>query len=245
MKEGIKFTYNALVGEHISLMKKDSENKFYKVILETPFLLKLTGDVKNKKVLDLGCGPGIHAKILTKKGAKLTGIDSSVVSINLARKEAPQAEFFIGDIEKLPFNSEEFDIVFSAMVIGHLKNWDKVFNEVHRVLKKKGIFVFSNYNPFKEVVKKNKWKGKVFRVIENYFDEKVFYGIWGNGNKTFRISHHHKTYGTIIKTIINNGFEIIDYEDCKPPKSAKKKYPKLYEKTINVPNFCVWKVKKI
>lgn len=244
MRDQIKVAYDQLAEDYYKLRKKESNIKFYKEILENPFLFKLIGNVKNKNVLDLGCGPGIHAKILTKKGAKVIGIDNSNVSIEIAKKESPKSKFFVGDIEKLPFNSKKFDIVFSAMVIGHLKNWNKTFKEVNRVLKKNGIFVFSIYNPFKEVLNKKKWMFKKFRIIENYFDERTFYNTWGEENKKFIVSHHHKTYSTIIKYIINNGFEINDYEDCKPPKSAEKKYPKAYKETINVPNFCVWKVKK-
>jgi len=244
MKIQVKQAYDGLAEHYLKLRKEDTSVKFYKEILETPYLLKLLGNVKNKEILDLGCGPGVHAKILTKKGAKVTGIDNSSASINLAKIESPGSKFLVGDIEKLPFNSNEFDVVFSAMVIGHLKGWNKLFNEVNRVLKKDGIFVFSIYNPFKEVVIKKEWEGKEFRVIENYFDEKLIYDDWKAENKKFKVSHHHKTYGTIIKTLVKHGFELIDYEDCKPPKSAKKKYPEKYDETINIPNFCVWKLKK-
>jgi len=244
MKRQIKIAYDKLAEEYLALRKEDSSVKFYKEVLETPFLLKLVGDVKNKHVLDLGCGPGVHARMLAEKGAKVIGIDNSAVSIRLAKKESPKSRFYIGDIERLPFASKSFDVVFSAMVIGHLKDWNRTFKEVNRVLRNDGTFVFSIYNPFREVVNKKEWKGEEFRVIENYFDEKTICDAWGNGNKKFVVSHHHKTYGTIIKFIIKNGFEIIDYEDCRPPKWAKQKYPKAYNETINIPNFCVWKMIK-
>jgi len=244
MKNKIKKVYDELAEDFLHERKQDNPSKFYKEILETPTLLKLTGNVKNKKVLDLGCGPGIHAKILTKKGAKVIGIDYSKESIRLAKIESPKSLFFVGDIEKLPFESHKFDIIFSAMVIGHLKDWNKVLNEVHRVLKENGTFVFSIFNPFKEVSTKVTWKGKTFKVIDHYFKERIYYNDWIHKNKKFVISHHHKTYGTIIKLLVKHKFELIDYEDCKPPISVKNKYPYEYEKTINIPNFCVWKFKK-
>ena len=244
MKKQIKEAYDELGEHYLKLRKKDSFVKFYKEILEDPYLFKLVGNVKNKKVLDLGCGPGLHAEKLTKKEAKVTGIDNSKNSIKTAKLESPKSKFFIGDIEKLPFKSNEFDIVFSAMVIGHLKNWNNVLKEVNRILKKNGIFVFSIHNPFKELLVKMKCGNKKFKVIEEYFNERLIYGEWKNETKKYIVSHHHKTYGTIIKLLIKYGFEILDYEDCKPPKNAKKKYPKHYNDTINVPNFCVWKVRK-
>lgn len=244
MKQSTKKVYDELAGEYFKLRKSETNIKFYKEILETPYLLKMIGRPKGKRVLDLGCGPGVHAELLAKMGAKVTGIDNSVASINIARKESPKSEFVLGDIERLPFASNTFDIVLSAMVLGHLKRWDKALREVKRVLKNNGTFVFSISNPFKEVMKKVEWKGKEFRVAENYFDERILSDVWGEGDKKATVLHHHKTYGTIIKAIIRNGFDIVDYEDCKPPKSAKLKYPKAYEKTINVSNFCVWKLRK-
>jgi ubiquinone/menaquinone biosynthesis C-methylase UbiE len=244
MKKQIKEAYSELAEHYTKLRKEDSPVKFYKEILETPVFVKLLGNIKDKKILDIGCGGGIHAKLLAAKGAKVIGIDNVPKSIELAKIESPKSKFFVGDVEKLPFKSNQFDIVFSAMVIGHLKNWNKVLGEVNRVLKKNGTFVFSVHTPFKEVSVKKKWKGKKFRVIENYFDERLIYDEWGNGEKKYAVTHHHKTYGTIIKLLIKHGFEIIDYEDCKPPKSAEKKYPKQYNEILNMPNFCVWKVEK-
>ena len=44
-------------------------------------------NVKNKKVLDLGCGSGLYVKKLVKKGAKVKGIDLSPALINFAKIE--------------------------------------------------------------------------------------------------------------------------------------------------------------
>ena len=43
-------------------------------------------EIKNKKILDIGCGGGILSEELSKMGAKVTGIDSSKKSINIAKE---------------------------------------------------------------------------------------------------------------------------------------------------------------
>ena len=53
--------------------KKYPQGWFYNEMLEMPSTLELLGNVKGKKILDFGCGTGIYAKILTKKGAKVSG----------------------------------------------------------------------------------------------------------------------------------------------------------------------------
>jgi len=244
MKRAIRDVYDALAEPYAQLRKEGNELAFYKDLLEKPYLYKLLGGVRGKRVLDLGCGTGVHARELTKRGAIVTGIDNSEPSLALARLDSPDLTFVFGDVEKLPFKNSSFDVLLSAMVLGHLPRWDRVLGEVHRVLKRKGIFVFSSYNPFKEVQVKRVHAGEAFRVIEDYFTERTIASEWENGDDSFTITHHHKTYATIIKALIASGFRIVDYEDCKPPKRARTRYPNEYAKTSAMPNFSVWKLVK-
>ena len=57
-------------------------NGFY----ERPAMTKLAGDVRNRRILDAGCGSGPLAKALRDRGANVTGFDSSEAMISLARK---------------------------------------------------------------------------------------------------------------------------------------------------------------
>ncbi|MBI2630469.1 class I SAM-dependent methyltransferase [Candidatus Pacearchaeota archaeon] len=237
--------YNILAEEYYQSRKdKKGTSYFYNQLLEMPTTLKLLGNIRGKKVLDLGCGPGIYAKVLSEKGASVKGIDISEKSIEIAKKEAPHAEFIIGDAEKLPYKNFEFDIVLSPLMLGHLKSWNKVLSEIYRVLKKGGLFIFSYHNPVTEKNIKHNWFFKRFRELNGYFEEERIIKIWEKENKNFEMIHYHKTYSTIIKLLVAHRFEIIDYEDCKPLLESKESYPKDYKKTINYPTFCVWKVKK-
>jgi ubiquinone/menaquinone biosynthesis C-methylase UbiE len=225
-----------------SRKNKFGNSYFYNENLEMPTTFKILGNVKGKKILDLGCGPGLYAKKLSNMGAKVKGIDISKDIVRIAKEENPSLDLIVGDAEKLPYKNSEFDIVLATLVLGHIPQWDKVLNEINRVLKNKGIFIFSSYNPVTEKTKRTKWFFRKFYEIKDYFKEG--WRFTNFGKKDFKKIHHHKTYGTIIKLIIRHGFEILDYEDCKPLKSAEKLYPKQYKKTINAPHFCVWKLRK-
>jgi len=231
-------TYNQIAEEYYHLRTKmHPKGWFYNELLEIPTTLKLLGNIKNKKILDLGCGPGLYARILAKKGAKVKAMDISEKEIEIARKNNPEIEFEVGNAEELPYKNSEFDIVLAALVIEHFDKWDKVLNEVRRVLKKKGIFVFSIGNPVSNCVhirKRAKLKREYFKEIENT-------SKWWNGVK---MKWYHKTYGTIIRLLVKNGFELIDYEDCKPLKKAKKLFPEEYNVAISLPYFCAWKLRK-
>lgn len=245
MKEKIRKAYDILVREYYENRKNATGlSHFYNENLEMPTMLKMLGNVKGRKVLDLGCGPGIYAKILSDRGAKVKGIDNSDELVKIAKEEAPKAEIVVGDAEKLPYKNGEFDIVMSALVLGHFKSWDKISKEVKRVLKKRGLFIFSGYNPVADSFVDKKWFLKEFRIVANYFKEDWKKGMWIESNEKVGIVHHHKTYGTIVRLLVKHGFEIVDYEDCRPTEESKKMYPERHKKYMNMPYFCVWKVKK-
>ncbi len=226
--------------------KKNRYGWFYNEWLEMPAMLYLMGNVKGKKILDFGCGSGIYAKFLTKKGAKVKGFDISKSMLVIAKRENPNLDLRLGSGYKFPFK-EKFDIVQGSLVLDYLKDWDKVFKEVKRVLKNKGIFVFSIGNPVSEVAKKVFFKGKKLRVlgINNYFNEKVLYANWNFEDlPKVKMPYHHKTYETIINTIFKNGFEVTGYKDTSPSRVSKKYFPKEYKICAKIPYFCVWKVRK-
>jgi ubiquinone/menaquinone biosynthesis C-methylase UbiE len=217
---------------------------FYNEYLEMPTTLKMLGNVRGKKILDIGCGTGLYARILKKKGANVKGIDISERMVEIARKEVPNIEFKIGTAEKLPYKSKEFDIVLAALMTEYLSSWNKMLKEVKRVLKPHGLFIFSTGNPVINAQHKLYYKGRKFREIKDYFRERLKISCWDKDGKSVKMIWHHKTYGTIVKYIVKNGFELIDYEDAKPIKTAKKYFPEYYKKTMNMPYFCTWKVRK-
>lgn len=221
---------------------------FYNEGLEMPATLELLGNVNGKKILDMGCGSGIYAKLLTKKGAIVKGFDISKEMLNIAKKSNPKLELIPGSAYKIPFK-EKFDIVQASLVLDYLSNWNKVFREVRKILKNKGYFIFSVGNPVSECVNKKIFvNGKKIRTWgdEGYFDEKPFYATWEvySAGLKVKMPSYHKTYESIIKIIIKNGFEIVDYKDAFPIKRAKKNFPLEYKIFFKRPYFCVWKVMK-
>ena len=234
---------------HHSRTKAYPEGWFFNEMLEMPAMLDLLGKVKGKRILDFGCGSGIYAKLLTEKRAIVSGFDISHEMLKIAKQNNPELDLRQGSGYNIPFK-EEFDIVQASLVLDYFDDWDKVFREVKRVLKKGGHFVFSIGNPVSECVKKVIVNGEKLKVlgINNYFKENVLYTDWtikGKDKESIvKMPGYHKTYETIIKTIIKNGFEIVDYRDAFPAKNARKHFPEYYEMYTKSPYFCVWKIKK-
>lgn len=105
-------------------------------------------DIVGKSTLNIGCGFGwFERMMLPLKPKKMVGTDISAESIAIAQKELGRknVSFAIGRAEKLDFPDNSFDSVFCWEVIEHIpKNLEQqMFDEVHRVLKKGGVFYLS------------------------------------------------------------------------------------------------------
>ena len=93
-------------------------------------------------ILDLGCGEGTRLNWLVGNSKKKgVGIDISTKAIGMGRKSYPKLMFFEGDLENLDFKDNSFDLVYSAYVLEHLTDAEKMIKEAIRVTKKGGHLV--------------------------------------------------------------------------------------------------------
>ena len=113
--------------------------------LEGQLILELVGDARGRKVLDVGCGDGEFALELTKRGARVTGIDASTAMIQSAKRRAKQhnadINFQVAVAEQLPFQAEQFDVVTAITILCFVGDAAPVFREIARVLRPGGRLV--------------------------------------------------------------------------------------------------------
>ena len=127
--------------------------------------------VKDKVVLDIACGEGYGAAMLSSVAQKVFGVDISSEAINHARHkyQSEKIEFRIGSCSKIPLSDHSVDAVVSFETIEHHDQHDAMMAEVKRVLKPGGILVISSpdkYN-YSDVPGYN----NPFHVKELYCDE--------------------------------------------------------------------------
>jgi SAM-dependent methyltransferase len=118
-----------------------------------PALAKM-GDVRGRRVLDFGCGHGMAAVVLAKRGAKVTAFDLSRGYLAEARARAcaneVQIDFVQANGEFLPFANGSFHGIWGNAVLHHL-DLDRAGRGLRRVLKPGGLAVFCEPwggNPF-------------------------------------------------------------------------------------------------
>ena len=139
------------------------------------------GNLKGLHILDIGCGGGLLSEKFAIQGAKVTGIDISQNSINVAIEHALKnnltIDYKLGYAENIPSNDKYFDAVICADCLEHVDDLEKVINEISRVLKKDGIFCYDtiNRNVFSKIFaiwignKVLRWQYKKLNVTENNY----------------------------------------------------------------------------
>ena len=95
-------------------------------------------------VLELGCGPGIDATVLSD-GRRYIGVDLSGTMLSLARERVPAGTFVQGDLASIKFPPESSDAVVSLYVFGHLPAAEHAptFRRVFEWLRPGGVFCSS------------------------------------------------------------------------------------------------------
>lgn len=244
MERIIKKSYNKYA-EYYHREINNESNIWHKFIEKPVMINFLKGETKDKKILDLGCGSGFFIKELTKMGAKkVIGLDISKKLIEIAKKENPKIDFYVGSALKTPFKKNEFDVVVSSLMVHYIKNLNKLFGEISRILNKKGLFVFSMHHPLMEVSERMKINGKKSNkkiLLKPYFHNKMYQ--WKLRDKLNLIGYHH-TFEMIFNELSKNSFVVEDLKEPRAPKKTKKLNKKIYERTQRRPSFLIIKARK-
>ncbi len=112
------------------------------------FLAKNKGK-RNQKVLDLGCGSGRHCELLIKHGYQVYGCDVSSLAIKITMERIRnlnlKGKFEVSNFNSLPYENEFFDVIIAwhSIYYNNFETLLETINEISRVLKKNGLFLFS------------------------------------------------------------------------------------------------------
>lgn len=139
--------YFNILAERDGFYKVHPDEEYIRILRETGILK----EQRSKKVLDAGCGSGAFSKFLYEQGfTSIVGVDISDKLIEIANKrEKGKISFLCGDMLKLPFESNSFDIIFCGASLHHIPHHlDKAVCEFFRVLRSGGkVYFFEPYFP--------------------------------------------------------------------------------------------------
>jgi SAM-dependent methyltransferase len=107
-------------------------------------------ELRGKNVLEIGCGTGVHTKLLAQSGAQVAAVDLTPTAVELTMRRLElaglSADVREADAESLPFADTSFDFVWSWGVIHHSSDTNRVIAEIARVLRPGGRLAFMVYH---------------------------------------------------------------------------------------------------
>jgi ubiquinone/menaquinone biosynthesis C-methylase UbiE len=126
----------------------NSERHSRRVARHAEDFVRVVDPRPGQRLLDVGCGNGAAPVHLARTlGLAVTGVDVDPEQIADAKRRAeglPEARFLTIDAERLPFEPDEFDVVFTNKVTHHVPDWQAAVSEMVRVLKPGGHLLYSD-----------------------------------------------------------------------------------------------------
>ena len=217
-------------------------------MFEKPALFSLLPTLNNKTVLDLGCGYGEHCIRFVEEGAKrVVGIDISQKMLAIAKAEnAHQNILYLNmPMENIGELQERFDIVVSSLAFHYVKDFQALIKNIYRLLNDGGVLVFSQEHPINTCFStgscwtKDENGEKLFANISNYSVDGERESTWFVDN----VKKYHRTFSTIINTLVESGFQIERIVEPVPTPEILKENPD-YKDLLHKPDFLLIKATK-
>lgn len=230
----------------------------YSYSIEWPCIQKMLPDLKDKSILDLGCGSGRFTYLLEKEEPRIiTGIDLSQQMLDIAREKSKsnnsKAVFLKGDINHLDLlKIGTVDFIFSSTTFHYIPDLNTLFSQLYTLLNTGGSCIISLMHPVYTAeypIDKNgifpsddDWTIRYLdKSIRSYIQPWIEYNSLINN---YLSSSYHHTVSDYINAIIKAGFHIIQVEEPAPPDAWKERFYNRYDSFIQTPSFFILKLTK-
>jgi len=168
--------------------------------LLNPAIFALLGDVRDKTILDAGCGQGYLARLLARRGARVTGIEPSdtFYTYALRREQSEQLgiHYLQADLSTWAPTPDSFDVVVANMVLMDIADYTPALTNCVAALKPNGGLIFSILHPcFEEAG--SAWKDQGYVAVRDYFEERAIEQTYGY--------FIHRPLSTYLNSVIRAG----------------------------------------
>jgi len=132
----MNFRPDTLAGRHI------------KVPYHTAFYRWAADWVKDRTVIDVGCGEGYGTAILAEKARSVMGFDADADQLEVTKQAyaRPNITYMVGNAEDTGLPSASYEVVVTNALLEYLDDCDRFFDEAERILAPGGVFVCSTKN---------------------------------------------------------------------------------------------------
>jgi SAM-dependent methyltransferase len=204
--------------------------------------LRLLGDVRGQRVLELGCGAARWSLGLSRKGASAIGIDTSGKQLSHALRvlgtERPKVPLLRASAERLPFRDAVFDLAFCDFGALTFADPERAIPEAARVLRPGGRLVFAQSSPIRFLFEVENADTISFRLQRDYFSLG-----WLHFPET---NERALTYSGWVHLFRRSGFVVEDLLETIPgPKDRSTYLGRRGERWArHWPIECLWSLRK-
>lgn len=179
----------------------------------------LLGDVRGRRVLEVGCGSAMCARWLAAHGALPVAFDLSAGMLRHARDGARRSGIDVpllqADAQYLPLRDESFDIVCTAFgAIQFVADSARLMREVARVLRPGGRWVFATTHPTRWSFPDDPGPAGLTATMP-YWDTTPYVEFAADGTPTY--VEHHRTLGQRVQEIAAAGLRLVDVVEPQWP----------------------------
>jgi SAM-dependent methyltransferase len=166
--------------------------------------------VKDKLVLDAGCGAGRYSDVVSRWGGNVVAVDlSSAVEASHENLGHKGVKILQADIMNLPFAEETFDVIFSIGVLHHTPDTKKAFEALVPLLKPGGLIVVWLYSAYNDESMRMKLSN-FYRRFSWKLPKKLLYGIsW------LAVPYYYLNRIPILRMFTGRLWHIAEHKDWK------------------------------
>lgn len=214
-----------------------ADDALYNAHYERPAMLALLPDAAGAHVLDAGCGDGWYAQQLMARGARVTAVDASARMVLHARRRlGPHADVRVADLARpLDFAADaSFDGIVSALALEHVRDWEPLFAELHRILRPGGWLLFSAQHPaFTGARLPMERYHDIVRVEERW-------GWIGGAVPAF----YHRPLSAMVNVMASAGFVLDRLEEPVPTDEFRRRHPDDFARLLRQPGFIIFRARR-
>jgi SAM-dependent methyltransferase len=231
--------YQKLADAYAAGIDTKPHNAYY----DRPAMLSLLPELRGKRVLDAGCGPGAYTEALAAREASVDACDVSERMLEKAAErlvtqiDSGQVRLHLLDLNKplQGFANSLFDLVNAGLCLDYIEDWRPLFEEFCRLLKPGGCLLFSVGHPAFDAD---------YFATSQYFSVERVTSTWKGFGVTVEMPGYRRPWQAILNPLGEAGLVLDRILEPRPTEDFRVADPVWYEKLMHRPGFVCVRARK-
>jgi len=206
---------------------------------EWPALRAMLPNLRDRAIVDLGCGFGWFCRWARTQGAaQVLGLDVSENMLARARTATadPAIRYVNADLERFELPAVAFDLAYSSLALHYVEDLDRLLKTVRHALVSGGALIFSVEHPIYTAPANPGWMrdatGRKTWPVDDYLIEGPRRTDW----LTKGVIKQHRTIGHYLNALLRHGLAIAHVEEWGPDDAQIAAHPEWADERLR-PDF--------